>query len=237
MNLKLLCIRSNILQDVYRVAHDAIATFMFVSAVLALQKQFSVYYASSSYSFTEFTMNPHACSQFDLLNVYCMSTETLSLFTTGSEVERIDKVKVIAGDPVVCIYLNVCVKPGPNQENCSRCSKCSRTMLELYVNGDLERYAGVFDLDYFKNNPNYYFGYMYMKGKNDHFMAQMSLGSFSIVVVPALLCPFVLTAVFRSFHEAILNEVSANSHIVVKDVRKYFVDLLFGVNSPLLKLL
>ena len=164
---------SNICKDVYRIAHDAVVTFMFASAILALQKLFSIYYISSGFSFSEFTLDPHSCPQFDLLNVYCLSSETLSFFTAGGEVERIQKVKRIAGSPVVQKHLNVCVKPMENQRNCSRCSKCSRTMLELYANGDLDQFTDVFDVDYFKSNPNYYFGYMFMKGRKDHFMHEI----------------------------------------------------------------
>jgi hypothetical protein len=173
MGIEPLKLSSNICIDVYRIAHDAVVTFMFASAILALQKLFSVYYISSAYSFSDFGVNPHSCPQFDLLSVYCFSTETLSFFSTGGAVGRLQKVKRIANSPVVQKHLNVCVTPINNQRNCSRCSKCSRTMLELYANGDLDQFKDVFDVVYFKSNPNYYFGYMFMKGHGDHFMPEI----------------------------------------------------------------
>ena len=42
-------------------------------------------------------------------------------------------------------------------------------MLEYYVNKDRDKASKLFDWTYFDKNPNYYWGYIYRKGKYEHY--------------------------------------------------------------------
>lgn len=116
---------------------------------LIFQKLFRVYYYSSGYTFNEFKVVKEAMARIDLLNVHCFSNENINFYSTGSEYNRIEKLDLISRYEETYNYLNVCTS---TSENCSKCEKCIRTMLELYALNKLEIYKNVFDVDDFYKN-------------------------------------------------------------------------------------
>ncbi len=67
------------------------------------------------------------------------STERTEIVHYG-DANRLDKVARIARSDDALATLNVCrLNKGVGDENCGRCEKCLRTMLELYVVGALDR--------------------------------------------------------------------------------------------------
>jgi len=128
-------------------------TIRSLSAVMALQKLFSVYYYSSSSTFREFalTRGDEAAGFFDLMSVHCLSNENTRFYITGPNENRVEKCAAIAGYPPSYRYLNVCLSEG---KNCSLCEKCLRTMLALYAVGKLELYSAVFDVAGFMAHLN-----------------------------------------------------------------------------------
>ncbi|NEO98053.1 MAG: hypothetical protein F6K58_05020 [Symploca sp. SIO2E9] len=69
------------------------------------------------------------------------STEKTSIFHDGSEVERAEKTaKFLPQDALAKKYLRVCLKNYGSETNCGRCTKCVRTMLPLYVSGQLSMF-------------------------------------------------------------------------------------------------
>jgi bacterioferritin-associated ferredoxin len=133
-------------------------TFRSLSAVLALQKLFNIYYYSSGVTLDEFSFNYKSSSFYDLLNMECFSTENLSFYCTGVTETRMQKVDFISQFPETFKYLNVCADKA---ENCGRCSKCIRTMSELYSLNKLELYKNVFNLEDYFNNLNYNLGWIF----------------------------------------------------------------------------
>ncbi|HEX3082644.1 MAG TPA: hypothetical protein VHQ86_05365, partial [Candidatus Saccharimonadia bacterium] len=68
------------------------------------------------------------------------STEKLTFIHDGTEAGRLNKVRwQIAKSPVALKYLRVCYVNPKGAYNCGRCSKCVRTMIELYIAGALEQ--------------------------------------------------------------------------------------------------
>jgi len=128
-------------------------TIRSLSAVLALQKLFSVYYYSSSSTLREFALErgDEAAGYFDLMSAHCLSNENTRIYITGPNETRVEKCAAIAAYPPSRRYLNVCLS---EEKNCSQCEKCLRTMLSLYAVGKLELYGAVFDVDGFKANLN-----------------------------------------------------------------------------------
>jgi hypothetical protein len=69
---------------------------------------------------------------------YRFSTERTQIVHYG-DANRLDKVARVAGSKVALDTLRVCHHDGELDENCGRCEKCLRTMLQLHVAGALDR--------------------------------------------------------------------------------------------------
>jgi hypothetical protein len=107
---------------------------------------FSVFYFASGLGLEKFGFLEDPAS-YDLLTLSMISTDSLSFYSTGMEVNRISKVAYIVDNPIVQAHLSV-----DADENCSRCDKCYRTMFELYALNKLDAYSQVFDIPYFLSN-------------------------------------------------------------------------------------
>lgn len=172
-NLKFIYMASNLCCDLYREVHAAIVSSFMMSHALCLQKLLSVYYYSSAYAYTETKFKEHAMASYDMLNVQCFSTEKTVFYSTGSEAIRLDKVRYVADFEEPREYLMVCGKPNEDGTHCGKCSKCSRTMLELYAIGALEKFGKVFNVPEFYNNINDHLAYILMKRRKDAFAKEI----------------------------------------------------------------
>ena len=102
---------------------------------LALRKGFGRIYIPSTHSVAE--QIPWG-SNLTLDNNW--STEKLTFLHDGSEVTRLDKVRLqIAKSPTALRYLRVCYKNKEGTYNCGVCDKCLRTMVNLYIAGALDK--------------------------------------------------------------------------------------------------
>ena len=147
-NYKLVTVDSN-MNELIMMNHKKTHSFRTLGCVLALQKLFGKYYFASGYHYDDMKLDEDSCGHYDTLNVQCLSNETLTIYSSGLEVTRLDKVKYISDFDITYNWLNVCVTTGPN---CGKCIKCSRTIAELDSIGKIEKYKNVFDLsDYYKN--------------------------------------------------------------------------------------
>ena len=66
------------------------------------------------------------------------STERTEIVHYG-DANRLDKVARVARSEAALDTLRVCHHDGERDENCGRCEKCLRTMLQLHIVGELER--------------------------------------------------------------------------------------------------
>lgn len=73
------------------------------------------------------------------------SSRQVKVMHGDNSLKRVERVIAIAGERVVQENLRVCFDRSLQPLNCSRCEKCVRTMVELYVAGKLEDFK-VFDL-------------------------------------------------------------------------------------------
>lgn len=165
--LKYLEVRSNVTRDLYGEAHAAIITSVFSSYIMAIQKLIRRYYFSSTCPASLFEFSEHDMEHFDLFTLPCFATENLEFFLSGAEVSRIEKLDYISNVEWTKDTLTVCGHWTDTDHQCSRCSKCTRTMCDLDVLGKLDLYEKRFDIDAFRNNPKYYYGYVIMlRNKN-----------------------------------------------------------------------
>jgi hypothetical protein len=69
------------------------------------------------------------------------SSEKLQIINLGGELNRYDKLREIAKEPLAQNHLRVCWENRAPSGNCSRCEKCVRTRLVLAECGELEKYS------------------------------------------------------------------------------------------------
>ncbi len=162
-NLPLITGHSNIHTIIfgdYQITH----TFYSLFCVFALRKLFGVYYYASAYPLYKFscmnnTLIGNDTAKYDLLTFHCLSDSNLLLYSAGSgKKTRIEKTQVIMDDKIVQENLDVCVQH--KETNCGDCSKCNRTMLQLYFLGRLKKFKKVFPVEHFYKNKKSYIEWM-----------------------------------------------------------------------------
>lgn len=163
-NFEFVCVDSN-MNEFLMMNHEKTHTYRSLSCVLILQKLFSKYYYSSAYEYKNCGINQDSnstCAHYDPLNLPCLSTEDTIFYSSGTETNRLGKVKKVTEFEQSYKYLNVCVR---KDYNCGECEKCKRTMLELDSLGKLDLYKSVFNVEKFKNEMNNNFLLLLQKRK------------------------------------------------------------------------
>ena len=163
VNLPLINIKSNACIDLYKKAHAPIVPFIFMGLILSLQKLFKIYFYSSAFEPSDFGFKDEDAAYYEIFTVSMLSSDNLTFYSSGAEVSRLEKVEYIATEEWVKKVLSVCLNVMPDGGNCGRCAKCTRTMAELYVLGVLDEFNGIFDVEDFKNNFPYHWGFVLLK--------------------------------------------------------------------------
>lgn len=157
--IELINVDSN-LSEILKLNFQETHTMRSISCVLLLQKLFKYYYYASSLRFDRFKLDQKRIAEYDLLSLQMLSTESTILFSSVSQMTRIERIQFIANKPETYNYLDVCTHAFNTfyKVNCSRCPKCIRTMLTLDILGFLDKYDKVFDVSHFKRNRSQYLG-------------------------------------------------------------------------------
>lgn len=129
--------------------HEQTHVFRTLAIPLALQKLFKIYYFSSGMEYNKFSFEFFDPAFYDVLTMPLLSTRNTNFILVGGETTRLGKVEFIADSEIVRKNLNVCVVEA---NNCGKCIKCKRTMLNLYILNKLEEFSSVFDINYFYKN-------------------------------------------------------------------------------------
>lgn len=171
-NLPLIITDSNY-QNVIPEEHYFTSTYSSVFAILCMQKLWKTYYYGSSgldYSkFSLFDNDENACSHYELLSLDCFSTRNLKIYCDGGAITRFEKIKTIFKNPLLIKYAHVCIT---KMKNCNHCPKCKGLLLALYVLTDnLDIYKNILDIDYFLENINDYFNWIY----EEHFYGKVGM--------------------------------------------------------------
>ncbi len=150
LGLKFLAVDTNI-PDLYQGCFSFSHTFRNLSAVLATQKTWGSYYYASA---GEGNLNRVGLTQdssfYDPLNLMALSLRSLYFYSGGAPYTRLQKMELIADEPVVQKYLNVC---SFHTTNCGRCEKCVRTLSALDLLGKREAFRSAFpDMTYYESN-------------------------------------------------------------------------------------
>lgn len=184
-------------------SHVNYHTFMTISSMLAIQKGMAFYYYSSGYGYKDFNCHYPAtgefdASLFDLLTLKIASFGTIVFSSFGGDTLRIDKVKYISQFPKEAEYLNVCVS---GIENCGKCFKCSRTLLEIDALGQLTVFEKAFDIKAYKKNREKTLQWLYIQHlKRDSFAKELMP-----VMKDEFTMPFKIKAVVNKIFSIIKN--------------------------------
>ena len=121
------------------------------SIPLVLQNQFHRYFYASTYKYADCGVNKtDDIARFDPMAFHLLSTEGLDCVSTGCQMSRVEKTRLVASYEASRRHLNVCVDPAFEGRNCSVCFKCARTLLTLELLGCADAYQDVFDLNKFR---------------------------------------------------------------------------------------
>ena len=135
------------LGDIFPINFVKAHTALNVGVLLVLQNRFHRYYYASTYKYADCKV---ACgvsdiSYMDPMAIHLLSTECLDCVSTGCEMSRVEKTRLVATYEPSYRYLNVCVDPDAKGGNCSVCFKCCRTIRTLELLGLEHHYSKVFD--------------------------------------------------------------------------------------------
>ena len=175
LGIEIVEVRSNICSEIYRFIHEVNVTHVFLSQVFALQKLIKVYYYSATHEYNQFEFEDHTGDNIVLFNMYCLDNENTRFYMTGGNVTRHEKTGFIADFEAPRKHMMVCRNPTVENgklKNCSRCSKCTRTIIDLDIYGKLDSFSEIFDIEAYRNDPDYYWGYLFWKGVKDPFIKE-----------------------------------------------------------------
>ena len=151
--LKTVFVDSN-LYEVLPERYLDVGTFRLLSCALAVQGLVSIYLLSSGYPFEQFSLDVHNTACFDPLSVNCVSTESLQVYLSGAETDRVKKWEALSGWEPSFRWISPCIFEQPGELNCGHCKKCVRDLAILYALNRLDNYRAVFDIqDYQKHLP------------------------------------------------------------------------------------
>lgn len=141
VNARPVTIRNNVLQHQSYKTHKLIDTF---SGLLAcLGHLLSQHISSLTVSPSFHKDNPVVYGGHYLLDPL-FSSKNLKIHQPHTELKRRERVKAIADWPVAQENLFVCFNKQEKNQNCGKCEKCVRTLLDLHILGKLDSFK-VFD--------------------------------------------------------------------------------------------
>lgn len=155
MGLPVYQVNSNLHAFTHQIGEQRVGFFAIWSCIFALGNAIKKYYVSSSNEYEEIKTYSKFMKDFDMAE-FCESylvplirTESLELIIDGCQYRRTQKTRNIADWKIAQKYLNVCIN-SKDGTNCSRCSKCMRTLIPLEAMGKLDRFSDTFNLDIYR---------------------------------------------------------------------------------------
>jgi len=167
VGIECIVVKNNIISQIYQKCFGAIVPSIMMGGILSLQKLFGIYYLSAEVAAEEICFDDSYACFYDWLSSANFSTNSMRFYCSGFERKRLDKIKYISKFNFVQRYLSVCTEANNEKGNCSKCAKCTSAMVSLDSIGMLESFSKVFDVDYYKNNLDYYLSYIIMKNKGN----------------------------------------------------------------------
>jgi hypothetical protein len=167
-----LVISDSNLMNVIKQDHYLTHTYSSMFPVFCLQKLYKTYlYASAGYRFNEFSLKQQkniCCGSYEMLSLETFSNGNVHVLSEGMGKSRLEKLRKVISYKPSYKYLNVCLL---EEDNCGKCEKCIRTLLELDALNALDKYSNVFDINYYKKHRKWYLQQMLYQmavGRHDY---------------------------------------------------------------------
>lgn len=130
------------------------------SAAALFEHEIDAYLYASGYDYSDMNLTrSSAIANIDAILLPMISPGRMRMISANAGEARVEKTIKIASDPVVRSMLDVCAQRAKERarslgatKNCSRCAKCYRTMATLDAIGEIDNFAGVFDVPYYRKN-------------------------------------------------------------------------------------
>ena len=128
-----------------------------ISVPLILQNLIGKYYYSSGDKYEDCQVSPaNEISTLDPMAIHLYSTETLDCISTGCQYSRVEKTRLVSRFEPSYSWLNVCIDPDGDGNNCLVCSKCCRVLLTLELLHATHLYERVFNLKQYRRVRHQY---------------------------------------------------------------------------------
>lgn len=151
-NLGLISVRSNV-NDLVAMSFERTHTARNASVAHLLTSVSDNFYYSSSNTYDHAgVFKTNAMGYADSIILPLLSTDSMSLRSTGSTCTRAEKIREILSIPSIGERLDVCVNHNHKGSsiNCGFCWKCCRTELVLETLNVLDQFEPAFDLEAYK---------------------------------------------------------------------------------------
>lgn len=169
LQLPLVIVDSNI-SEILRLPFGYSISFRDISAALVLENLLDTYYISGGFKLSEMKVVENDIRKYENWIMNCISNDGMKFIWFGGEASRTQKLEYLSQFDIAVSNLFVCISNMLSNScntreqflhrNCSiNCTKCLRTMLELYSINQLDKYRGVFDVDLFMKNIDQYIGF------------------------------------------------------------------------------
>lgn len=160
-----------------------------LACALSLQKLFGRYVYASSYTISQFEISTVDQSHCEASYVPLFSTHNFETILSNPMLNRVGKTEFISSNELTPEYIKVCwaeqtayeiwhntsFLEGKTKINCGWCDKCLRTLLTLEVlqNGNLDNYAGQFELKKYYEHRNKYIEKVFKERKHNYFYQEI----------------------------------------------------------------
>ncbi len=147
IGLPFIAINSNLAKFYKSFSFTRTHTLRNASVALLLQNGIGRFMYASAFHYKDvFVDTTHDIAHSDPIVLPLLSTNSLDILSTGGEYTRTEKTAKVAEIKDSYNCLDVCVAVKDNDNNCSICWKCKRTLLTLDIVGNVDKYGKVFDL-------------------------------------------------------------------------------------------
>ena len=155
LGLKALNMDTN-LHLVFPLLYISVCPERLAACLLSIQRGFSSGLVSSSYDLCHMHFDDDNAGFYELVIQDVLSNQNITLSAPGVEVSRFEKIRRLSDFEPAQKMLHVCVRD--EIKNCSVCGKCARVLTALDALGTIDRFGAVFDLQYFRDHRDEYWG-------------------------------------------------------------------------------
>ena len=155
LGLKALNMDTN-LHLVFPLLYISVCPERLAACLLSIQKKLSSGLVSSSYDLCHLHYDDDNAGFYELIIQDALSNQNITLSAPGVEVSRLEKIRRLSDFEPAQKMLHVCVRD--EIKNCTTCGKCARVITALDALGTLDRFGSVFDLQYFRDHKDEFWG-------------------------------------------------------------------------------